>query len=151
MDWIDSHLHSSGPYGPHTPISVYLRVIFFGIPYTWCVMYGIRQCNRIFSCGENSAFIAKNSIKKKNLQLRYWIKVYTTKYLNLISISDLPSLTHQAWQSRIRGLSHAHTPDKLFLTPQGEGGETKITFSTGRCRLDDRGRVRKHTNGGAPA
>ena len=31
--------------GPHTPISVYLMVIFFGTPYT-CVMYGIRQCNR---------------------------------------------------------------------------------------------------------
>ena len=27
--------------------SVYLRVIFFGCPYT-CVMYGIRQCNQVF-------------------------------------------------------------------------------------------------------
>ena len=49
--------------GPHTPLSVYLRVIFFGCPYT-CV-YGIRQCNRFFSGAEISAFFAK----KKNLQI----------------------------------------------------------------------------------
>ena len=88
--------------GPHTSLSVYLRVIFFGTPYScvmqrcqpltkeksifeaFCsisqtcicnlkkvlntakkeqlaslVMYGIRQCNRIFFCGEISAFFAK--------------------------------------------------------------------------------------------
>ena len=38
--------------GPHTPLSVYLRVIFFGCPY-------IRQCNRFFSGAEISAFFAK--------------------------------------------------------------------------------------------
>ena len=38
--------------------SVYLRVIFFGCPYT-CVMYGIRQCNQVFSGAEISAFFAK--------------------------------------------------------------------------------------------
>ena len=57
--------------GPHTPLSVYLRVIFFGTPYT-CVLFNvwyhyhfIRQCNRIFFYGEintNSAFFA---FKKK--------------------------------------------------------------------------------------
>ena len=39
----------------------------------------IRQCNRIFSCGEISAFFFL-------FQLWYWIQVYTTKYLNLILI-----------------------------------------------------------------
>ena len=41
----------------HLPY-IYLRVIFFGTPYT-CVIHGIRQSNRIFSCGEISAFFAK--------------------------------------------------------------------------------------------
>ena len=41
-----------------TPLSVYLRVIFFGTPYT-CVMYGIRQCNRSFSGAEISAFFTE--------------------------------------------------------------------------------------------
>ena len=46
--WWQPHLHSMWSMdGPHTPLSVYLRVIYFGCPYT-CVMYGIRQCNRIF-------------------------------------------------------------------------------------------------------
>ena len=50
--------------GPHTPLSLdlvcicHLRAIFFGCPYT-CVMYGIRQCNRVFSGAEISAFFAK--------------------------------------------------------------------------------------------
>ena len=48
----------SGPYGPHTRLSVYLRVIYFGTPYT-CVMYGIRQCNRSFSGAEISAFFTE--------------------------------------------------------------------------------------------
>ena len=56
---ITPHLHSMWSMnGPHTPLSVHLRVIFFGCPYT-CVMYGIRQCNRFFSGAEISAFFAK--------------------------------------------------------------------------------------------
>ena len=33
------------------------------------------------------------------------------------------SQTYQV--SRLRALSHAHTPDKLFLTPQAQSGEEK--------------------------
>ena len=40
-------------------------------------------------------------------------------------LADLPSLTPPAWQSRLRALSHAHTPNKLFLTPQAQSGRRK--------------------------
>ena len=54
-------------------------------PYT-CVMHGIRrrQCNRIFFCGEISAFFAKIYFKISVVILNS--SLYTTKYSNLILI-----------------------------------------------------------------
>ena len=74
--------------GPLTPISVYLRVIFFGTPYT-CVMYGIRQCHRIFfSCGEISAFFAKIlfyiSVLILNSSLHYQIFEFDTNIIQIL-------------------------------------------------------------------
>ena len=65
-------------------LGVYLRVIFFGTPYT-CVMCGIRQCNS-FSCGE--IILLVHSLLKYffKFQLWSWIQLYTTKYSNLILI-----------------------------------------------------------------
>ena len=74
--------------GPHTPISVYLRVLFFGTPYNVCVMYGIRQCHRIFSCGEISAFFAKIfyfiSVLILNSSLHYHIFEFDTNIIQIL-------------------------------------------------------------------
>ena len=45
-------------YWPHMALSVY-RVCYFLVPHAHVVMYGIRQCNRIFLSGEIGAFFTE--------------------------------------------------------------------------------------------
>ena len=58
-------------YWPHTALSVYLSVLFFGTPYTR-VMYGIRQCNRKKKSGRRLVHSLLKYFFK--FQLWYWIK-----------------------------------------------------------------------------
>ena len=85
----------NGPYGPHTPISVYLRVIFLA-PHTrthvLCMVSG--SATGFFPAVRlvHSSYALHSSFAKKIFffffffQLWYWIQVYTTKYSNLILI-----------------------------------------------------------------
>ena len=81
--WLRAHLHSiNGPWMDHIHVLHLVLVCIWGwyfLAVPIHMMYGIRQCNRVFSGAEISALFAKYFFL---FQLWYWIQLYTPKYLN---------------------------------------------------------------------